>query len=85
MPRSYLLEFRRPILEGLPGLAQRNPGISVWDPFDTLCSGVDCAAVVNGEPLFFDGDHLSGDGNRLLFPPFRAFVDHQHTASLRGG
>jgi lysophospholipase L1-like esterase len=32
------------------------------------------AGQVNGKPLFFDGDHLSAKGNRMLYPDFVAFL-----------
>jgi hypothetical protein len=35
-----------------------------------LCPGETCHAVRDGRPLFFDGDHLSSLGNRLLVPSF---------------
>jgi SGNH domain (fused to AT3 domains) len=37
----------------------------------TLCSASSCNAFENGKPLFYDGDHLSGYGNDVLYPVFR--------------
>ena len=42
-----------------------------------LCPGATCAAVPNGTPLFFEGDHLDGYANELLYPPFVALQDRQ--------
>ena len=43
---------------------------AVWDPLPTLCGPVVCDAYRAGRPLFFDGDHLSGFGNRVLITSF---------------
>jgi peptidoglycan/LPS O-acetylase OafA/YrhL len=75
MSREALLQYRRPVLEALQRLRDKN--VSIWDPFDALCPGATCVAVPNGTPLFFDGDHLSGYANELLYPPFVAFLDGQ--------
>ena len=61
-----------PVLQELQGL--QNASISIWDPFDTLCPSSTCAAISGGTPLFFDGDHLSGYGNELLYPSFVKFL-----------
>jgi len=43
--------------------------VRVWDPFAVLCqTGVTCSAYQQGRPLFFDADHLSAYGNRMLLP-----------------
>lgn len=74
LPRDFLLEFRRPVMESFDVLAQGLRTSRVWDPFALLCPGPVCAAVPGGKPLFFDGDHISGHGNRLLYPDFKSFV-----------
>ena len=73
--RDFLLRYRAPVMESLERLAAQLPGASVWDPFPVLCPGAHCAAISGGRPLFFDGDHLSGYGNRILVPSFLAHVD----------
>jgi hypothetical protein len=67
-----MLSYRRPVLQELQGL--QNASISIWDPFDTLCPSSTCAALSGTTPLFFDGDHLSGYGNELLYPSFVKFL-----------
>lgn len=74
MPREYLLEFRKPVVDAMELLSQRHEGVYIWDPFPTLCPGMTCEAIVNGAPLFLDGDHLSGHGNNLLYPEFVSFL-----------
>ena len=69
-PRSVLEEQRRSVLVSLQKLKIQHPNLVVWDPFPILCPGNICSAFKGGKPLFFDGDHLSAHGNRLLFPSF---------------
>ncbi|WP_414629228.1 SGNH hydrolase domain-containing protein [Xanthomonas sacchari] len=35
-----------------------------------LCDAQQCSGRRDGRPLFFDADHLSGYGNRVLLPGF---------------
>ena len=74
MSRDYLLEYREPVLEAMTRLSRRHERVYVWDPFNTLCPTMMCEAVVNGSPLFLDGDHLSAHGNRVLYPEFVEFL-----------
>jgi peptidoglycan/LPS O-acetylase OafA/YrhL len=73
--RAFLEAYRGPMVESLYRLAARLPGATVWDPFPVLCPGAVCEAVHDGQPLFLDGDHVSGYANRLLLPSFRAHLD----------
>jgi peptidoglycan/LPS O-acetylase OafA/YrhL len=75
MPREELEALRQPVLAALQELADAVPGAMLWDPFPVLCPpGRICPAFVAGNPLFFDGDHLSAYANRLLFPDFLTHV-----------
>jgi peptidoglycan/LPS O-acetylase OafA/YrhL len=74
MPRGYLLRYRKPVLDEMTALSQRHANVVVWDPFATLCPTSTCQAVSDGEPLYFDADHLSANGNRVLYPDFVAFL-----------
>ena len=52
-------------------LQREHSSLTVWDPFPLLCPGPVCSAYdTNGQPLFFDSNHLSGHGNRVLEPSF---------------
>lgn len=52
-------------------LKREFPALSVWDPFPILCPTQTCSAFDRqGKPLFFDSNHLSGHGNRVLAPSF---------------
>ncbi|MBN1430210.1 MAG: acyltransferase [Anaerolineae bacterium] len=68
--REFLLELRQPIMDSLKTLKDQYPNLSVWDPFFVLCTNEICSAYDGDKPLFFDGDHLSGHGNRMLTPSF---------------
>ncbi|MBN2005479.1 MAG: acyltransferase [Anaerolineae bacterium] len=69
--RELLLELRQPVMDSLKTLEGSHPDLSVWDPFPVLCKSEICSAYDDGKPLFFDGDHLSAYGNRVLIPSFR--------------
>ena len=71
MSRADLQRLRAPQMALLAELAARYPSLTVWDPLPLLCGPDTCSAVQDGEPLFFDNDHLSGHGNRVLLPSFR--------------
>lgn len=72
--RSEIEQLRAPVLAGLQQVAAGLPGASIWDPMPLLCPGAQCLPTRDGRPLFFDGDHLSGYGNRLLLPDFQAHL-----------
>jgi peptidoglycan/LPS O-acetylase OafA/YrhL len=68
--REELLEYRKPVMNSLAALSSIYPQLVVWDPFPILCPQDPCRAVTETGPLFFDGDHLSGAANHLLYPHF---------------
>lgn len=41
------------------------------DPSEFLCEGNICFFEVDGRPIYYDGDHMSEFGNKLLVPMFR--------------
>jgi peptidoglycan/LPS O-acetylase OafA/YrhL len=69
--RKEMEQRRARTIESVSTLARRDLNISIWDPFPLLCPGGTCTALRENRPLFFDGDHVSAYGNRLLFPSFR--------------
>lgn len=69
MDRDFLLSHREPTMVSLRAL-QAEQGVYLWDPFPILCTAATCSAFDGDKPLFFDGDHLSGHGNRLLIDSF---------------
>lgn len=70
--RTDLEQLRAPQMALLESLAGTHPALRVWDPFPLLCKGERCSAMDGDMPLFFDSDHLSGHGNRVLLPDFVA-------------
>ena len=74
MPRETLERFRRPVLDGFDRIAAALPAVSVWDPLPILCPGSTCEVQHEARPLYFDGDHLSAYGSRLLLPHFERYL-----------
>jgi hypothetical protein len=73
--RAEFERLRAPMLGSIHSLAVQAPGSHVWDPFPVLCpEAAECSGFLDGRPLFFDGDHLSGFANRLLQPSFTQAV-----------
>lgn len=68
--RAQIERLRDPQMKLLDSLKREYPGLTVWDPMPLLCPGQVCSAFDNEKPLFFDSDHLSGHGNRVLTPAF---------------
>ena len=75
MDRAELERYRAPTLEALAQIAGKVAGVRVWDAFPILCPGEKCDASVDGHPLFYDGDHISGYANRLLLPYFEKEIE----------
>ncbi len=72
--RAVIERRRSSIVTGLNDLVRAQPAATIWDPLPILCPGVRCDAIQHGKPIFIDGDHLSGFGNDLLYPSFRAAI-----------
>ncbi|MGH8173842.1 MAG: acyltransferase family protein [Rhodanobacteraceae bacterium] len=70
MRRSELERYRAPVMAAFQEIARSVPGVSVWDAFPLLCPAEICEASMDGHPLYYDGDHISGYANRLLLPYF---------------
>ncbi len=70
LPRADLLALRQPVMDSLTSLSAAFPDLAEWDPLPSLCGRTTCRAVTDDGPLFFDGDHLSNFGNRVLYPHF---------------
>lgn len=69
--RNLLLELRQPVVDSQNTIQKRHKNLYIWDPFTILCKEEKFSAYdENGFPIFFDGDHLSGNGNRILTPSF---------------
>jgi hypothetical protein len=45
-------------------------GVKILDPLPYLCPDGRCRGAQNGRPIYYDDDHLSEYGNKLLVPMF---------------
>ncbi len=70
LPREQMAALQAPALEAFAQLQAGLSQSSVWNALDVLCPRPVCSTQLNGRPLLFDGDHLSGHGNALLLPHF---------------
>lgn len=69
--RAEMEAIRASAVGSLNRIAANVDGVTIWDPLPWLCSEKQCDAARDGKPLFFDGDHISGYANEVLYPHFR--------------
>lgn len=50
--------------------AHERCGVKILDPLPYLCTAGRCYGAKNNRPLYFDDDHLSESGNKVLVPMF---------------
>lgn len=68
---AFIRDLRQPMMESLARIKANFSNVQVWDPLPYLCSHGECSPFdSDGLPLYFDGDHISGHGNRVLYPHF---------------
>jgi hypothetical protein len=73
--RDFLLDLRKPVMQSLELLQKKHPDLRVWDPLLILCDNAEFSAYdKEGLPIFFDSDHFSAHGNRLLAPSFKETI-----------
>lgn len=72
--QKTLDRLRGPVIASMDRLAAKRADVAIWDPFPVLCPSPVCQAYRDRRPLFFDGDHLSGYGNEVLYPSFLRFI-----------
>jgi len=75
--REVIERLRSPAMVQLDWLDKRYSNVDIWDPLDRLCNEEYCEADLKGRPLFFDGDHLSNYGSRLLAEDFMVGIKKQ--------
>jgi peptidoglycan/LPS O-acetylase OafA/YrhL len=51
-------------------------GVQVLDPVPYLCFDGRCMAQFKGRPIYYDGDHMSEYGNKLLVPMFQSALEN---------
>lgn len=64
------LKRNKPIIEIFNRVAANNK-IKVLDPTKYMCSSKECKGLHEGRPIYYDGDHMSEYGNKLLTPMFK--------------
>ncbi|ROQ37983.1 peptidoglycan/LPS O-acetylase OafA/YrhL [Stenotrophomonas maltophilia] len=84
VPRAAMEAMRAPQMALLHDLLERYRMLQVWDPLPLLCNEDHCDAMDGTTPLFFDREHLSGHGNRILLPDFERLLLEIGTASGDG-
>ena len=57
-------------------LAAQRCGVKILDPLPYLCKDGRCNGDTNGQPIYFDDDHLSERGASLLVPLFRQIFNN---------
>ena len=84
--KRFLEDHRRDTMLAMSELTNEFPNVSIWDPFNRLCPEDQCSSWDDEGPLFFDGDHLTGHGNQILYPSFRQCIEniwrHDATPSI---
>ena len=81
--RAELERLRQPIVAQMREVARATPHVSLWDPFPVLCPGEVCHTSQEGHPLFFDGDHLSMYGNRVIYPALRQLLEGRREGNIK--
>jgi hypothetical protein len=57
-----------PAEDALRAAIQDRRRVAAVFPSETLCRNGRCLAMMDGEPIYFDDDHLSASGARRLVP-----------------
>lgn len=69
-PLSEYLKNNEALLNAMEE-ARNRCGVKLLDPVPYLCDTELCYGSRDGRPLYYDDNHLSNSGNRLLAPMFR--------------
>lgn len=68
-PEAAFSDFAAPARAMLKAVSNERPGVTVLDPGPLFCEpGATCRLVKDGQPLYFDGNHLSLAGSALVVP-----------------
>jgi peptidoglycan/LPS O-acetylase OafA/YrhL len=67
--KEYYLKRHKFILERLDALSYNDKLIRI-PVYDLICSDLGCPAVIENSALYFDDNHLSVEGSRILFDRF---------------
>ncbi len=62
------------IIDIMNKIAKNNKNVRILDPAPYLCNKDKCMALYKDIPIYYDGDHMSEYGNRLLTPMFKSVI-----------
>lgn len=62
------------IIDVMNNLEKNNKNVKVLDPIPYLCNEGKCMSLHNKIPIYYDGDHMSEYGNKLLVPMFKNVI-----------
>ena len=62
--------------------AAKHCGVKILNPIPYLCDAEKCYGTQNGSILYFDDDHLSETGNKLLIPMFKEIFEPKEYSFL---
>lgn len=68
--KSLYIERNEEFLEIFHGLPEKLENVTLLDPTIYLCNDNKCYGDYLGRPIYYDGDHMSEFGNKLLTPMF---------------
>jgi peptidoglycan/LPS O-acetylase OafA/YrhL len=80
---SFFEARREEVVEAERSIASSLDRVTIWDPALVLCKPLYCRAFESGKPLFYDGDHLSGYANDVLYPAFARELTRSQAAVNR--
>jgi hypothetical protein len=63
--------------------ASTHCGVKILDPLPYLCRDGRCFGKVLGRPIYYDDDHMSDFGNKLLTPMFSSVFSDQSVVKSR--
>ncbi len=68
--KSLYIERNNEVIKMFVDLSDEFSNVQLLDPSPYLCDEGLCYGMSEGRPIYFDGDHLSEFGNKLLTPMF---------------
>jgi hypothetical protein len=75
-PADYYRQRNRFMFDLFDGLGQHRQLMRIY-PHEKLCGEADCIVYLNGEPLYYDDNHLSLSGAKLIAPLFEPIFKTQ--------
>uniref|UniRef100_UPI00301CE74E SGNH hydrolase domain-containing protein n=1 Tax=Proteus terrae TaxID=1574161 RepID=UPI00301CE74E len=64
------------IIDVMNNIEKNNKNVKTLDPTPYLCNKATCIALYNKRPIYYDGDHMSEYGNKLLSPMFKNVIQY---------